>query len=75
MASMKVAVGEVVGPLALPLEAGGDGVVAQGLLAKAQLGQARIADHQVAGDQGHLDRQSPSPRPFARGCAGLSGGL
>ncbi len=55
----EIAVGKVVRPLALPLEAGGDGIVAQGLLAKAQLGQARIADHQVAGDQGHLDGHGP----------------
>ena len=35
----EVAVGQVVGPLALALEAAGDGVVADGLFAKAQLRQ------------------------------------
>ena len=50
----EVAVGHVVGPLPLALESGGDGVVALGLLAESLLGQLRIADHQVAGDDRHL---------------------
>ena len=31
------------------------------LLAETQLGQARIADHQVAGDHRHLDGDLPFP--------------
>ena len=37
----EIAVGLVIGPLALALETGGDGVVALRFLAKAQFGQAR----------------------------------
>ena len=55
----KVAVGEVVGPLALPLETGGDGVVPQRLLLVTQFRQARVAHHQIAGDERHLDRRFP----------------
>ena len=40
----------MVGPLALALEAGQDGIVAERLFAKSQFGQARIANHQVPGD-------------------------
>ncbi len=62
----EIAVGQVVGPLPLALEAGDDGVAAQGLLAEAQLGQPRIADHQVAGDDGHFDRPLPDPLLLGR---------
>ncbi len=65
----EVAVREVVGPVPLALEAAEDGVVAEGLLAEADLGQPRVADHQVAGDHGHLDRRLPVARPSARACA------
>ena len=50
-----VPVGEVVGPLALALEARGDGVVPAALLDKAHGGQLLVADHQVPGDHGHQD--------------------
>ncbi len=42
-----------------PWKPRGDGVVAQRFFAEAQLGQARIADHQVAGDHRHLDHGLP----------------
>ena len=51
----EIAVGLEVGPLALALETGQDGVMSQGFLAKAELSQARVANHQVAGDHRHLD--------------------
>ena len=54
----------MVRPLALPLEAGEQRVMAQRFFAKAQLGQARIADHQVAGDHGH--EQAPSQEFIGR---------
>ena len=54
-----VAVREVVRPLALALEARGDGAVAAGLFLKAQLGQARVAVHEVAGDERHLGDELP----------------
>ena len=50
----EVAVGSEVGPLALPLEAPGNGVVAHGLLFEAHFGQFRIAVHQVTEDECHL---------------------
>ena len=50
-----VAVGLVVRPLTLPLEARRDGVVALGLLDEAQLGQGGVALHEVASDEEHLD--------------------
>ena len=50
-----VAVGLVVRPLTLPLEARRDGVVALGLLDEAQLGQGGVALHEVAADEEHLD--------------------
>ena len=49
----------MVGPLALPLEAAEDRVVADRLLAEAELGQPGVADHQVAGDHRHLDDDLP----------------
>jgi hypothetical protein len=58
MASRKSPLGWV-RPLPLALEAAGDGVVALGLLAEAHLLERRVADHQVAGDQRHLDRLLP----------------
>ncbi len=57
----EVAVRHVVGPLALPLESGGDGVVALGFLAEPEFGEARIADHQVACDHCHLHDVRPDP--------------
>ena len=54
-----VAVREVVRPLALSLEAGGDGTVAARLFLEAQLGQARVAVHEVAGDERHLGDELP----------------
>ena len=54
-----VAVGEVVSPLTLTLEAGRDGAVAASLFLEAQLGQARVAVHEVAGDDRHLGDELP----------------
>ncbi len=51
----EVGVWKVVGPLALALEAREDGVVAAGLLLKAQLLEPFVPDHQIARDQVHLD--------------------
>ena len=50
----EVAVGSEVGPLALPLESPGNGVVSHGLLFEAHFGQFRIAVHQVTEDECHL---------------------
>ena len=49
----------MVRPLALSLEAGGDGPVAARFLLEAQLGQARVAVHEVAGDERHLGDELP----------------
>jgi len=51
----KIAVGLVIRPLALALETGSDGVVALRFLAKTHRGELGIADHEVAGDDRHLD--------------------
>ena len=45
----------MVGPLALALEARGDRVVAQCLLLESQFAQLRIAAHQIAHNDHHLD--------------------
>ena len=50
-----VAVGLVVRPLALPLEARRNGVVPVGLLDEAELGQGGVALHEVTTDEEHLD--------------------
>ena len=71
----EIAVGEVIGPLALSLETAQDGIVAQGFLAKTQFGQARVADHQIAGDHGHLDHAFPILILLRRGCAASAAGL
>ena len=55
----EVAVGEVVGPLALALEPGEDGVMAVGFLEKPLSAQVGVADHEVADDHGHLDAHGP----------------
>ena len=55
----EIAVGHMVGPLALSLKAGGDGVAAQRLFSVPEFGQARVAHHQVAGDERHLHRDLP----------------
>ncbi len=57
----QVAVGEVIGPLPLALEPGRERVVPERLLRVAQLGEARVADHEVAADQGHLQAVVPVP--------------
>ena len=54
-----VTVREVVRPLALALEACRDGAVAASLFLEAQLGQAGIAVHKVAGDDRHLGDELP----------------
>ena len=56
----KVAVRHVVGPLSLPLESGDDGVMALGLFAEPEFGEAWIADHQVAGDHHHFHDVRPN---------------
>ena len=66
----EIAVGEMIGPVTLPLEAGGDGIVPQGLLTIAQVRQAGVAHHQVTGNHGHPDHELPVPvllRPAALG--------
>ena len=68
MASRKSPFGIMVGPVALALEAGQDGVVAEGFLAEAELRQARIADHQVAHDHRRTSPRTPIPSPCACGC-------
>ena len=55
----EVAIGEVIRPLALSLESRRDGIVTQGLLAVAEIRQARVADHQVASDESHLHDHLP----------------
>ena len=49
----------MVGPLALALEAGDDGVVSEGFFTEAGFCQSWVADHQVAGDESHFDRLLP----------------
>ena len=49
----------MVGPLALTLEACGDGIVTLRLFAVADFSELVIADHQVAGDECHFDRIAP----------------
>ena len=51
----------MVRPMPLPLETAGDGIVPERLLAEAELGQARIAHHQVARDHCHLYHRFPFP--------------
>ena len=67
----EIPVGHVVGPLSLALEAGRDGMVSLGLLTEAHLGELRIADHEVAGDEGHLDRDLPLGVEALAGTLGL----
>ncbi len=55
----KVAVGEVISPLPLPLESGQNCVVPQGLLVSAFALKVRVAHHEVAHDYGHLDAGFP----------------
>jgi len=55
----KIAVREVIRPLALPLKAGGQGVVPHRLFGITHLRQAGVARHQIPGDQGHLDHRFP----------------
>jgi len=66
----EVAVGLVIRPLPLALETRSDGVVAVGLFAKAHLGELGIADHHVAGDEGHLDRGFPFAVEMFAGAGG-----
>ena len=55
----EVKVGDIVGPLALALHTGSDGVVAQTLLLEAQLLETRVAVHQVVDDKHILDGELP----------------
>ena len=55
----EISVWHVVGPLALALKPSADGVMALRFLAEALLGQLRISDHEVTGDEGGLDRDFP----------------
>ena len=50
----EVAVGEVVGPLALSLETGGDGIVTLCLFTESHFVEFWIPDHEVAGDECHF---------------------
>ena len=54
-----IAVGIEVGPLALSLEAGGNGIVSQRLFLEAHLTQLGVAPHQVAHDNHHLHDELP----------------
>src|SRR5437899_355148 len=51
----------MVRPVPLALEAGQDGVVAERLLAEAQLSQARVANHKVADNDRALYNEFPFP--------------
>ena len=55
----EVAVGEVVRPLALALEAGGCRIVAHRFLLEPQLREARVSYHEVAADHRHLHHELP----------------
>ena len=55
----KISIRHVVGPLALALEPSADGVMALCFFTEALLGQLRISDHEVTGDEGGLDRDFP----------------
>ncbi len=49
----------MVGPLTLSLETGSESVVTHALFYKTEFGEARIADHQIAGNQGHFHAGLP----------------
>ena len=55
----EVKVGDIVGPLALALHTGSDGVVTQTLLLEAQLLETRVAVHQVVDDKHILYGELP----------------
>ncbi len=55
----EIAVGHVVGPLALSLETGGDGIVAKRLFAEAEFLQTGVAGHEVTDNKVHLDDELP----------------
>ena len=55
----EVAVGQPVGPVALPLEPARDGVFAQGLLMPAHLVQFGVAVEDIPHDDGHLGDELP----------------
>ena len=55
----EVAVGVKVCPLALPLEACGNGVVPQRLLLEPEFFEFRVAQHEVAHDERHLHHKFP----------------
>ncbi|MNW51472.1 hypothetical protein D3C74_289580 [compost metagenome] len=55
----EIAVREVIRPLTLPLEAGGNRVMALRFFLVPQFGKARVADHQVARDQRHFNDRLP----------------
>src|SRR3989339_705836 len=44
----------MVGPLPLPLETGGEGIMTKGFLAKPRLGEPRVPHHEIPGDESHL---------------------
>jgi hypothetical protein len=69
----EVAVREVVGPLALALETGGDRVVALRLFAESHFREHRISDHQIAGDQRHLHAVLPLAIELLAGAGGFRG--
>ncbi len=69
----EVAIGQVIGPLALPLETRGNRVVAQSLFSVTELLQPGIAHHQIPGDQGHLDGDLPIPILFRPAALDLHG--
>ena len=66
----EVAVGQVVGPLALALEARDERAVAGGLLLESQFGEPRVALHEVAPDEHHLGDVGPPLLVLLRGAPG-----
>src|SRR5437588_4394807 len=54
----EIAVGIVIGPLSLPLESGGDGIVAASLFGELLL-EFLVSDHKIARDDRHLETGFP----------------
>jgi hypothetical protein len=67
----EIAVGHVVGPLPLTLEAGGDGMMSLRFFPESHFGQLRIANHEIARDKGHLHGCFPLGIESLAGALGL----
>ena len=57
----EIPVGEMIGPLALSLEPGCDGVSTERLLAESEFVKNWISNHEVAPDDRHFDNEFPVP--------------